>query len=189
MPTGSRVLWETAGVAGQKVLLTGYNETMGNELWVVENEAPVAHPDSASTTSGVAVDIDAAANDADPDGLIDSATLRIVQAPAQGTAVISGGSLRYTPGAAFVGTATFTYAVSDRQQRESGVATVTVTVAAPAVTPNPPAGGGGNGGGGGGGGGGSLDAFLLAALGLLVVWRRRGAVHRTPDDQGVAAAA
>jgi len=197
MPPGSRVLWESAGVVGQKVLLTAYNDTTGSELWMVENEAPVALPDTASTTSDVAVDIDAAGNDADPDGLIDSATLRIVQAPVEGTAVTSGGRLRYTPNAAFVGTATFTYAVSDRQQRESAATTVSVTVTAPPVitppvitppvttppvatppvatppaTPNPPP-------ARRGGGGGSFDALLLGALGLLVVWRWRSSRRRT----------
>jgi ELWxxDGT repeat protein len=169
MPSGSRVLWELAGVVGQRVLLTAYDETIGSELWVVENEAPVAQPDTATTTSAVAVDIDAAANDTDPDGLIDSATLRIVQAPTQGTAVVSAGKLRYTSNAGFAGTATFTYAISDRQQRESAAATVTVTVTAPPAPPDPPAAGGG----GKKGGGGRFDPLLLAALGLLVLWRRR----------------
>ncbi|MBC8024385.1 MAG: cadherin-like domain-containing protein [Steroidobacteraceae bacterium] len=186
MPASSRVLWESAGVVGQKVLLTGYNETIGNELWMVENEAPVAQPDAASTTSGVAVDIDAASNDSDPDGLIDSTTLRIVQAPAQGTAVTSGGRLRYTPNAGFEGTATFTYAISDRQQRESVAAAVTVTVTAPPVTAppvtappvtaNPPAGAGGR-----GGGGGRFDVFLLGALALLAASRRRRSLLEAPN--------
>lgn len=170
LPTGSIVFWENAGVVGQRVLLTAYGEDIGSELWMIENEAPMALPDTASTTSGTAVDVDAASNDTDPDGLIDAATLRIVQAPAQGTAVVSGGKLRYTPGGTFTGTATFTYAISDRQQRESAPATVTVTVTAPPVT-NPPPTGGGNPPKSGGGGG-RVDLLLIGLLGLLAASRR-----------------
>lgn len=180
MPQGSRVLWENAAVVGQRVLLAGDNDTIGNELWVVENEAPVASPDSASTTSTSAIDIDVAANDSDPDGLVDSSTLKIVQAPDQGTAVVSSGRIRYTPAAAFVGTATFTYAISDRQQRQSAPATVTVTVSAPPVPPAPPS-PPSTGGGGGKGGGGSLDALLLGILGLLMAWRKRAGASRGYD--------
>jgi ELWxxDGT repeat protein len=164
MPTGSSVITEHAVVAGQRVLLGGYNDTIGNELWVVENEAPVAVADSASTTSGTAVDIDAATNDSDPDGLVNAASLRIVRGPTNGTAVVSAGKLRYTSSAGFVGSDSFTYAISDRQQRESATATVSVTVSA-APAPAPPPGGSG-GGGKKGGGGGAFDLGLLAALAL-----------------------
>ena len=173
MPPGAIVFWETAGVVGQRVLLTAYGENIGSELWVVENEAPVAQADAASAIAGVAVDIDAASNDTDPDGLVDPATLRIVAAPTQGTAVVSSGKLRYTAGSSFTGTATFTYAISDRQQRESAPATITVAVTAPPVT-NPPAGGGSPPkSSGGGGGGGSLDALMIGVLALLAARGRR----------------
>jgi hypothetical protein len=50
-----------------------------------------------------------------------------------------------------------------------------ITVSAATIPPPPPGGGGsssGGGSGGKGGGGGSLDTVLLAALSLLLVWRR-----------------
>lgn len=182
IPVPTRVLWERVGVVGQRVLLTAFNETIGSELWMVENEAPVAAADTASTTSGTAVDVDAAANDSDPDGLLNTSSLRIVQAPTHGTAVISAGKLRYTSNAGYVGTDTFSYAISDRQQRESAAATVTVTVSAPP----PPPGGGSSGGGsssGGGkkGGGGALDLGLLVALATLLAAQKKKARRVAPS--------
>jgi ELWxxDGT repeat protein len=153
--------------AGNRLFLPLQTVVNGQELWNVENLAPTAQADTATTQAGAAVSVDVLANDTDEDGLLNRGSVRVVQAPASGTTQVDNatGAIRYTPASGFSGTATFTYAVTDNQQRESAPGTVTVTVAAP---PAPPSGGGG------GGGGGSWDwlSLLLMAGGLGIARRR-----------------
>jgi hypothetical protein len=100
------------------------------------NDAPVAVNDTASTTQGVAVAIAVLANDADPDGQLLS--VAGFTPPSAGVVTNPGnGTLVYMPPAAFTGTDTFTYTVTDGLL-VSAPATVTVTVW-PAT--NPPASG------------------------------------------------
>jgi hypothetical protein len=170
----------TALTAGNNFYFVLNDNAIGTELYALENEAPVAADDSASTTSPTAVSIDVASNDSDPDGHIDIASIRIVDAPGHGTATATAdGHVIYTPAADFSGTDTFTYSIADNQGRVVGaVAHVTVKVAA--ATPPPTSGGnsntgdtGGSGkGGGGGGGGGAIDSLLLVALATRLVARR-----------------
>ena len=87
------------------------------------NTAPVAVDDSATTTVGQSVTLDTIANDSDADG--DALTITNVSDPANGTAVINGGQIVYTPDDDFVGTDTFTYTISDGN---GGTATATETV-------------------------------------------------------------
>lgn len=81
---------------------------------------PVANPDVASTPEDTSTTVDVAANDT-PSGLTVSA---ITTSPANGSAAISGGRVRYTPAADFHGTDTFGYRVCDGDGRcaESTVA-------------------------------------------------------------------
>ena len=96
------------------------------------NDTPIAADDNAATEEGVLVDIDVLANDMDIDG--DVLTISSVTAPANGTAVALGSSVRYTPVAGFSGTDTFTYTADDGNGGTDS-ATVTVTVSAlPVVT-------------------------------------------------------
>lgn len=152
--------------AGNRLFLPLFTVANGQELWNVENLAPTAQADTATTQAGAAVSVDVLANDTDEDGLLNRGSVRVVQAPASGTTQVDSatGAIRYTPASGFSGTATFTYAVTDNQQRESAPGTVTVTVAAP---PAPPS-------GGGGGGGGSWDwlSLLLMAGGVGAARRR-----------------
>ncbi len=85
--------------------------------------APVAVSDSASTNVATPVTINVLANDT----ATTPATVTVVAAPAVGTAVVSGGSIIYTPPAGFAGTVTFTYRVSNAAG-VSNVAAVTVQV-------------------------------------------------------------
>lgn len=99
----------------------------------VNNQAPVAQPDSVSTAYNTAVNFNPRTNDSDPE----SGALTIVSAttPSSGTAtVISGTSITYTPASNFSGTATFNYTVQDPQNATAS-STVTVTVA---PAPNQP---------------------------------------------------
>lgn len=131
--------------AGNRLFLPLYTVANGQELWNVENLAPVARADSATTPAGANVSVDVLANDADEDGLLNRGSVRIAQAPASGTTQIdpATGAVGYSPPAGFSGTVTFSYAVSDNQQRESAPAIVTVTVNAPPPPPAPPPSGGG----------------------------------------------
>ncbi|PXF59701.1 MAG: hypothetical protein C4B58_02450 [Deltaproteobacteria bacterium] len=62
------------------------------------NDPPVALDDSAGTDEDTPVDINAAANDSDVDGNLDSSTAEVVSGPSNGTVVNnSDGTFTYTP--------------------------------------------------------------------------------------------
>lgn len=102
---------------------------------VAVNDPPVAVPDTATTTVNTPIAINVLANDTDVDG--GSRTIAGVTQGANGTAVISGAQILFTPSSDYVGTATFTYQATDGQALSNN-ATVTVTVTganqAPAAT-------------------------------------------------------
>jgi hypothetical protein len=78
----------------------------------LENQPPVAADDSASTAQNTPVVINVLANDADPDGdpvSVVSAT----QGSGGEVAILSDGSISYSPGRKFKGEDTFSYSVSD----------------------------------------------------------------------------
>jgi uncharacterized repeat protein (TIGR01451 family) len=112
-----------------------FGETDQATVTVTINRLPAARPDTATTTSGTAVDIDVLGNDTDPEG----STLTVVKAgtPAHGTARIVDGKIRYTPKAGFTGTDTFSYTIRDAAGH-TVTSTVTVTVKAAAVRPAAP---------------------------------------------------
>jgi ELWxxDGT repeat protein len=158
---------------GHRLLFASRSEAESRELWAMENEAPVAQPDSATTTAPNGVTIDVLANDSDPDGTLTRGYLRIETQPANGTVVVEGvnRTARYTPAAGFTGVDTFRYVAADTQGRGSASVAVTVTVSAA-----PSGGGGGSGSGGGSsGGGGAANWLSLAALALLLGVNRRRA--------------
>jgi hypothetical protein len=102
------------------------------------NRPPVANPDSAATTPGVAVTINVIANDTDLDGdllaLTDSPIATVLQ---HGSVTrVSASSLTYTPVAGFIGTETFQYLVSDGHAPPvQGTVTITIAIAS---TNHPP---------------------------------------------------
>lgn len=100
------------------------------------NLAPVANADAYSTNQGVALTVAAPgvlANDTDAQNDALSAVLAI--GPSHGTLLLNAnGSFVYKPNAAFAGTDTFTYRVSDGSA-QSGETTVTITVVGEKVPP------------------------------------------------------
>jgi CshA-type fibril repeat protein len=119
------------GTLGYTVIITatdadGLSATQ-QFTWTVNNPAPTAIDDVASTNEDVAVIIPVLVNDSDPDG----DTLTITGAIAgHGTVVINGdGTLTYTPNANFNGNDVVTYTISDGQGG-TDTATITITVAA-----------------------------------------------------------
>lgn len=82
-----------------------------------------AEADAAITAQGRAITIDVLANDAERGADV---RVAIVSRPANGSAVVQGGLVRYTPRPGFVGTDRFEYMAAGR--RRAGFATVTVDV-------------------------------------------------------------
>ncbi|WP_049536111.1 Ig-like domain-containing protein, partial [Vibrio harveyi] len=89
------------------------------------NDAPVAVDDTVTTDEDTAVTIDVLANDSDPEN--DTLTITAASVPTeQGTVVIVGGKLIFTPAENFNGDATISYTISDGELSDD--ATVAVTV-------------------------------------------------------------
>ncbi|MFS0701592.1 beta strand repeat-containing protein [Cellulomonas sp. 179-A 4D5 NHS] len=108
----------------------------------VDNAAPVAVDDSATTPYGTAVEVRPVANDTDADGdtlvLVPGSVSAPVDAggATRGSVTVVGDVLTYTPPAGFSGEVTFTYEVTDGTARQSATVTVTVSPAAPTATPD-----------------------------------------------------
>src|SRR5688572_12774678 len=102
------------------------------------NRAPNAVDDSATTSMRVAVVVNVLANDSDPDG--DPLNVTGAGQPTNGNAVVNANNtITYTPSAAFTGSDSFLYTISDGQ---SGTASAIVRItinpivgcAAPVIT-------------------------------------------------------
>lgn len=89
------------------------------------NNAPVAVNDSVTTPFETSVLIDVLQNDTDGDPG-DTLVIQSVGTPSNGTAVIEGGQIRYTPNNGYSGPDSFTYVVSDGTDTDT--ATVSITV-------------------------------------------------------------
>ena len=87
--------------------------TVKVDMAAAVNVAPVAKDDAVTTMQGRPVRLATLSNDSDADG--DTLTIKDIQDPAHGTAVVSadGKGIVYTPDADFYGTETFTYTISD----------------------------------------------------------------------------
>src|SRR5262249_43812194 len=89
--------------------------------------------DSATTPENQPVAIAVLANDSDPDGSINPASVAVSTGPTHGTTAINAttGVITYTPTTGYIGTDTFQYTVADNQSVRSTSATVPVPVRAP----------------------------------------------------------
>ncbi len=141
----------------------GKGGTASSELVVTvfSNTAPVAVQDSAATDDRSPILIDVLKNDTDADGDV----LKVSAASAlQGTVTIEADQrLRYTPKAGFNGVDTISYTVQDGTGA-TATSTVTVTVRAyqEVVVENKS-------------NGGSMPRWMLLALGVVLLTRRRSA--------------
>jgi hypothetical protein len=81
------------------------------------NHPPVARDDTATTPEGTPVAIDVLANDTDPDGDLDPASVTVVSGPAHGATAIdpASGAITYTPTEGFRGLDSFSCRVADRE--------------------------------------------------------------------------
>jgi len=100
------------------------------------NQPPVAVEDTVNTPQNTVTPINVIANDYDPDGTIDAASVALscglatCTTTAGGTATVSGGgTVTFAPkNPGYRGTDTFTYTVNDNDGATSNVATVRVNV-------------------------------------------------------------
>ncbi len=105
----------------------------------VQNSAPNAVADVATTKPGRSVTINVTANDSDPDGdIVTLIASPVVIAPANGTATkLDGSSILYTPNAGFVGSDSFTYEIGDSfGARSRAIVTIVVANGPPAAWPD-----------------------------------------------------
>ncbi len=90
-----------------------------------ENQPPVANDDYALTQRGVPVTIEVLANDSDPDGALDPASVTLTSQPRSGSAEVNpDGTVTFTP--AVSGSVSFTYTVADDLGAVSNTATIRV---------------------------------------------------------------
>lgn len=90
------------------------------------NAPPVAVGDTISTPQNTLVQIDALANDYDPDG--DALAIVAIGQTSSGATGVSGGQVTFMPNAGFSGTVVFSYTISDGALQATGSITVNVHV-------------------------------------------------------------
>lgn len=138
------------------VAIQGVSASIVDSAVTCPNLPPVARDDSGSTTGGMGLDLSVLGNDSDPEGsalsvvAVDGQPVSVGQTITlsgdRGTVLLNAtGSLTFRPPAGFVGTASFTYQVSDGTASSTATARVTVAaepvappvVSPPVVLPNP----------------------------------------------------
>jgi hypothetical protein len=94
------------------------------------NQPPVANDDSATTDENTAIAINVAANDRDPDGVLDPGSIAITQEPGFGSLSVHPGTgiVTYTPAVGGCGDNSFEYTIRDDDGATSDPARVTVSV-------------------------------------------------------------
>jgi len=99
-------------------------------ITVNPNQKPVASNDVASTPKNTTKVINVLANDSDPDGSLNPATIIIAVKPNKGgfASPNANGTVTYKPKLNFKGTEKFSYTVKDDRGATSNTAIVTVTV-------------------------------------------------------------
>lgn len=106
-----------------------YNEYDNSACIQIEiNSTPVASNDNALTNESDLVIIDVLSNDRDNDNNLDISTLRIVDQPSQGTAVVQDGKINYTANSGISVSDILTYDVSDSLGLQSDQATVSIII-------------------------------------------------------------
>ncbi|MBV6647300.1 MAG: N-acetylmuramoyl-L-alanine amidase [Cyclobacteriaceae bacterium] len=117
---------ETAGVRDRQLMMRmtlDYLEVGTYQAW-----PPIAEDDESQTSSDQAVSIDVLDNDWDLNNDLNPASISIDTNPTNGSAVVAGSQIQYTPDIDFGGDDTFTYQVKNSDDLASNLATVTVSV-------------------------------------------------------------
>jgi hypothetical protein len=143
MVAGDTVRYTLAGVADglQVEMVAGaLTDPYGNPMLpftatygvASEPHPPVAADDTTTTTADTPIDVQVLSNDTDADN--DPLAVIAVTQPANGSVVNHDSYVTYTPGAAYTGTDSFTYTITDGNGG-TDTATVTVTVIQPNDAP------------------------------------------------------
>jgi uncharacterized repeat protein (TIGR01451 family) len=104
-----------------------HNTATATVTLTVRNQTPAAHADATLVPVNGSVDINVLGNDNDPNG--DPLTVTGVSLPSNGTAMVHvDGTVTYSPDSGFMGSDSFTYAISDGNGG-TDTATVSITVA------------------------------------------------------------
>ena len=144
-PASRLVIGEELGGLGQSQIEFGavliYNRALTeterlqveaylNSKYFVGNLPPVASDDSGLVATGAAAVIDVLANDSDADGVLNPATVTIVDQPNNGTVTIDPitGAITYQHDNGVSVSDSFTYTVDDEVNATSNIATVSITV-------------------------------------------------------------
>lgn len=98
------------------------------DISVTSGNPPIANPDVADTLINQPVDVFVALNDDGNGFLLDVDSTQLEAPPANGTAVVNGSAITYTPDRNFTGVDTFTYSIANAALQRSLPATVIVTV-------------------------------------------------------------
>jgi hypothetical protein len=98
-----------------------------NVTIVAVNDAPIANPDTASTSEDTAVTINVLSNDTDVEA--EALSISSFSTPTKGSLSQNNGSFLYTPNANANGSDSFSYVISDASGA-TATATVNVTIAA-----------------------------------------------------------
>lgn len=110
----------------------GNTETVTLNVAPPANQPPVAVDDVYSTPLNTFIKLTVMANDFDPDGSLDWASLTIVSGPVNpaNTATVNnkGNAIFFTPGNGFTGSETLTYTIRDNLGVLSNIATVVINV-------------------------------------------------------------
>jgi len=122
--------YSSAGSHNVRITVTDEDDAAASAwfVWTVanKNRAPDAVNDSTTTAKNSSKTITVLANDRDPDG--DALTVTTVTQPTKGKVVKNAnGTIKFTPAPNWIGTASFTYTVSDGKNG-TDTATVSVTV-------------------------------------------------------------
>lgn len=96
------------------------------------NDAPLAVDDTFTVTEDTPTELAIAANDTDIDSAITG--INVVANPANGSVLVSGAEITYTPTQDFSGADSFTYFVTDAEGATSNTVTVSLTIAAVTTT-------------------------------------------------------
>lgn len=108
--------------------LTDGAETASGVVTVIitpANDPPRPAADTATTDEDTPIDVDVLGNDTDIDG--DTLVVLAVDGAGQGSTLISGSVVQYTPNPDFNGTDSLTYMVTDGVAAAAGVVTITVS--------------------------------------------------------------
>ena len=105
--------------------------------FTVANEVPQAVNDTLTVTQGQSRAVDVLANDSDADGRLNPASVRVIDTPDHGRALVDTGSgtIRYVADSDYVGADSLTYVMEDEFGGASSAATLAITVKASEAPP------------------------------------------------------